>query len=94
MLTNYSIGSVHFNLDDDSQDLHFYEQSLEIKCKSLPLPHEFIGIRYHDTGAVYERMNKFSSALTNLEEALDIYCLTLPPTHRRVLNVETLNVSY
>ncbi len=90
MLTNYSIGSVHFNLDDDNQALHFYDQSLKIKCKSLPLTHEFIGITYHDISTVYERMNKFLLALTNLEKTLDIYRLTLPPTHRRFINVETL----
>lgn len=52
--------------------IHFYEQSILIKEKSLPSNHHSFIASYNDLGSVYEKMEQYVQALLYYEKALDV----------------------
>jgi tetratricopeptide (TPR) repeat protein len=59
----------------------FYEKSLEILQRSLPLNHPDLAMSYNNIGNVYFNMGEYSKALSYNEKTLAIRQQSLPPNH-------------
>jgi len=69
------------------QALSFYEKSLEIDQKILPLNHPDFATSYNNIGRLYYFMKENSKAFSYLERALNIYQIALLANHPDIQNL-------
>jgi len=63
------------------------KKSLEILQKTLPENHPDLATSYNNIGGVYNKMGKYSKALSYYERALGIWQCSLPPNHPHIQDV-------
>jgi tetratricopeptide (TPR) repeat protein len=78
---NNQLGQVYSDMGKYSKALEYYEESLEIKKKSLPPNHSSLATSYSNIGGVHSNMGEYSKALKYYEKDLEITKQSLPPTH-------------
>ncbi|CAF3374055.1 unnamed protein product [Rotaria sp. Silwood2] len=78
---NNQLGFVYYKMDEYSKALSSYEQSLEIRKKTLPPNHSDLAITYNSIGNVYRNIGEYSKALSFYEQSLEIQKIALPPNH-------------
>jgi tetratricopeptide (TPR) repeat protein len=74
-------GVVKSILGEYQEAIIFFEKSLEIKGKSLPLNHPDLVSSHNNIGAVYQNMGDYLKALSSYEKALAIEQQSVPPNH-------------
>ncbi|CAF1541544.1 unnamed protein product, partial [Didymodactylos carnosus] len=85
MSTFYNnIGLVYNDQGQYSQALKYYEQSLEIRLKTLGPNHSIVAITYNNIGGVYNDQGEYSQALKYYEQSLEIRLKILGPNHPSV----------
>ncbi|CAF2740570.1 unnamed protein product [Rotaria sp. Silwood2] len=77
----HQLGWIKDNLGNYVEAISFYEKSLEIDEKTLPLYHPDLAISYDNIGLIYNKMGDYIKALSSHEKALQIYRATLPADH-------------
>jgi tetratricopeptide (TPR) repeat protein len=68
--------------------MNHYQQSLEIRQKSLPSEHLDIASSFRSIGLVYERLREWEQALKYYQEACSIYRHSLSPQHPVVIELQ------
>jgi tetratricopeptide (TPR) repeat protein len=77
----YYFGWIKSDQGKYTEAIKYFEESLEIRQKSLPSNHPDLATSYNNIGQVYSNMGKYSKALSSHEKALEIYQKTLPANH-------------
>jgi tetratricopeptide (TPR) repeat protein len=77
----HQLGIVKFNQGEYQKAATFYEKSIEIERKVIPLNHHGLANSTVTLGNVYYSMGEYQKALSLHEEALQIYQKILPPNH-------------
>jgi tetratricopeptide (TPR) repeat protein len=75
------LGLAKYNQGEYQEAIRFYEKSIEIYKKTLPLNHLNLAASYNNIGLVYDSMGEYSKALSYYEKALEISQKSLPPNH-------------
>jgi tetratricopeptide (TPR) repeat protein len=75
------LGRIKYNQGEYQEAIGFYEKSLEIDQKTLPLNHPDLACSYGDIGNVYLSMGEYRKALSYHDKALIIRQKSLPPNH-------------
>jgi preprotein translocase subunit SecA/nephrocystin-3 len=75
------LGSTKKDQGEYQEAITFYEKSIEIEEKSIPLRHQNLANSYNNIGLVYDSMGDYSKALSSYEKALAIKQQSLPPNH-------------
>jgi tetratricopeptide (TPR) repeat protein len=77
----HQLGWIEVNLGNYTEAISFFEKSLVIGGKILPLYHPDLATCYDNIGLVYDHMGKYINALSSHEKALEIYRATLLSDH-------------
>jgi tetratricopeptide (TPR) repeat protein len=77
----YQLGCTNYYKGKYKNSIPFFENSLEIRQKTLTSQHPDVADCYNDIGLVYDNMGEYSKALSSHEKALEIYQKTLPANH-------------
>jgi tetratricopeptide (TPR) repeat protein len=78
------IGWAKYNKGEYKEAIRFYEKSLKIKKKTLPVNHPDLATLYSNIGNVYYNMNEPQNALSSYEKALEIQQASLSSTHPKL----------
>ena len=68
--------------------LQYFQISLEMRRKSLPVDHPLLATSYNNIGLVYRNMGEYSKALEYLERALYSLEKSLPANHPNITTVK------
>jgi tetratricopeptide (TPR) repeat protein len=75
------LGGIKMDQGKYTEAITYYEKSLKIREKTLPVNHPSLAISYGNIGLVYHNMGEYSKALSYYEKALEIKQKTLPANH-------------
>jgi tetratricopeptide (TPR) repeat protein len=76
-----NIGVIKNRQGEYQEAIVFYEKSIEIEEKIIPLRHQNLANCYNNIGVVYQNMGDYSKALSSHEKALAIQQQSLPPNN-------------
>jgi tetratricopeptide (TPR) repeat protein len=77
----YQLGCTNYYKGKYENSILFFENSLEIRQKTLTSQHPDVADCYNDIGGAYDNMGEYSKALASHEKALEIRQKTLPANH-------------
>jgi tetratricopeptide (TPR) repeat protein len=81
-----SIGLAWHYKDENEKALEFYQQSLEIRLKTLGNQHPDVATSYNNIGSVWNSKGEYDKALEYHHQCLDIRLKTLGDQHPEVVN--------
>ena len=77
----HQLGGIKDDQGDYAAAVKYYEKSIAIKQKTLPLGHADLATSYGNIGLVYNNMGEYSKALSYYEQALKIDQIALSVNH-------------
>jgi tetratricopeptide (TPR) repeat protein len=77
----HQLGVIKYDQGEYKQAAIFYEKTIEIERKAIPLNHHSLANSTVNLANVYSSMGDYRKALSLHEEALKIYQKILPPNH-------------
>jgi len=77
----HQLGYIYSNQAKHEDAIAYYQTSLEIWKKCLPVNHPLLATSYSNIGNVYNRMGEFSKALEYYQTSLEILKKSLPADH-------------
>ncbi len=81
----HQLGNFKYYQGDYQQAVTFFEKSIEITRKVIPLDHHVLASSTVALGNVYDELGEYQKALSLHEDALQVYQRILPPNHPELL---------